>query len=201
VPCSIQDVAGQEALEMQLRENVHRADYKPLELATALTGYKEATGLSIRGLADDLGLKHPFVQAYLDLFKYEDDLKNMVAERPDSLRHARHINKVKDGAYRKKLIQETLNGSRETEIEKKVKGHLQQVRAEEPTPARSVKRLSSINLDNAMDATYRNAYSILDELNHKPDIEKTVKAKLRKKAKELREVVDLIETHLGVRSR
>lgn len=63
-------------LAMQLVENIQRADLTPLERAHAISALKEANELSIREVADRLGISKSMVQRSLELLDLPDDLLN-----------------------------------------------------------------------------------------------------------------------------
>lgn len=63
-------------LSIQLVENLQRSDLTPLERANAISVLKEAHAMSIREVADSLGISKSMVQRSLDLLELPDDLLN-----------------------------------------------------------------------------------------------------------------------------
>lgn len=70
-----QDETGEVTLAKQLVENLQRADLTPLERSHAIGALKEAYGLSIRQVADKLGVSKGMVQRSLDILNLPADLK------------------------------------------------------------------------------------------------------------------------------
>jgi ParB family chromosome partitioning protein len=67
-------------LSMQLVENLQRSDLTPLERAHAIAALKDAHGLSIRDVADKLGISKSMVQRSLDILNLPADLLNALRE-------------------------------------------------------------------------------------------------------------------------
>lgn len=74
------DETGERTLAMQLVENLQRADLSPLERAHAIGALKESYTLSIRDVADKLGVSKSMVQRSLDILELPDDLLNALRE-------------------------------------------------------------------------------------------------------------------------
>ncbi|MCO6430106.1 MAG: ParB/RepB/Spo0J family partition protein [Deltaproteobacteria bacterium] len=72
--------SGERTLAMQLVENLQRADLSPLERAHAIGALKESYSLSIREVADRLGVSKGMVQRSLDILELPDDLLNALRE-------------------------------------------------------------------------------------------------------------------------
>ncbi len=75
-----EDVSGDRTLAMQLVENLQRADLSPLERAHAIGALKEAHSLSVRDIADRLGISKSMVQRSLEILDLPDDLLNALRE-------------------------------------------------------------------------------------------------------------------------
>ena len=82
VMVSEDDVAtsGDTVLAMQLVENLQRDDLTPLERAHAIGALKETYQLSIRQVADKLGVSKGMVQRSLEILELPDDLLNALRE-------------------------------------------------------------------------------------------------------------------------
>ena len=74
------DASDEKTLSMQLVENLQRSDLSPLERAHAVGALKEAHGLSVREVADRIGLSKSVVQRSLDILELPDDLINALRE-------------------------------------------------------------------------------------------------------------------------
>jgi len=83
IPCIIDqdaDQSGDRTLAMQLVENLQRADLSPLERAHAIGALKEAHNLSVRDIAEKLGVSKSLVQRSLEILDLPDDLMNALRE-------------------------------------------------------------------------------------------------------------------------
>ena len=74
------DTSGERTLAMQLVENLQRADLSPLERAHAIGALKETYNLSVRDVAERLGVSKSMVQRSLEILDLPDDLLNALRE-------------------------------------------------------------------------------------------------------------------------
>ena len=74
------DDSGERTLAMQLVENLQRSDLTPLERAHAIGALKETYNLSIREVAERLGISKGMVQRSLEILELPDDLLNALRE-------------------------------------------------------------------------------------------------------------------------
>lgn len=74
------DGNGDRTLAVQLVENIQRDDLTPLERAHAIGALKETFNLSIRDIADKLGVSKAMVQRSLEILELPDDLMNALRE-------------------------------------------------------------------------------------------------------------------------
>ena len=111
IPCEIADHTDSDLIEIGLAENIQRHDLDPLEEARAFQTFIDERGYSIRGLAERIGKDKSYVEDRLKLLQAPDDVQQMVAQRPDSLRAAREIAKLDAPAERAPLIAGVLAGS------------------------------------------------------------------------------------------
>lgn len=74
------DQSGERTLAMQLVENLQRSDLSPLERAHAIGALKETFNLSVRDVAERLGISKSMVQRSLDILELPDDLLNALRE-------------------------------------------------------------------------------------------------------------------------
>ena len=111
VPCEIVRHSDVEMAEIGLAENIQRRDLTPLEEAHALKALMDQQDYSQRELAERLGKSHGYVQHRLDLLRAPEDVQQLVAERPDSLRAARNIARLADPAHRQRLIAAVSDGA------------------------------------------------------------------------------------------
>lgn len=74
------DSSGDRTLAMQLVENIQRADLSPLERAHAIGALKDTYSLSVRDVAEKLGISKSMVQRSLEILELPDDLLNALRE-------------------------------------------------------------------------------------------------------------------------
>lgn len=75
-----EDEKGVRTLSIQLVENLQRSDLTSLERAHAISALKEAHGLSVREVAEQIGISKSMVQRSLDLLDLPDDLLNALRQ-------------------------------------------------------------------------------------------------------------------------
>ncbi|RME61957.1 MAG: ParB/RepB/Spo0J family partition protein [Candidatus Dadabacteria bacterium] len=99
-------------LVFQLTENLQRRDLTPLERAHAIGALKDSTNLSVRELAEKLGISKSSVQRSLDLLELPDDLINALREGVAESKILA-LAKVEDKELRAKLLKAAETVSRE----------------------------------------------------------------------------------------
>ncbi len=114
VPCEIADHSDDDLVEIGLAENIQRRDLDPLEEARALATFIEQRGYSVRRLAERIGKDKSYVEDRLALLRMPEDVRDMVAQRPDSLRAAREISKLGAPEARQPLIGGVVGGALST---------------------------------------------------------------------------------------
>ena len=128
------DERGVRTLSIQLVENLQRSDLTPLERAHAIGALKEAHGLSVRDVAEHLGVSKSMVQRSLELLELPDDLLNALrqgASESKILLLAKIESAEKRAAYLKDL-----DGMPRRELEKHVEeaGHAGPARKIDSSP-------------------------------------------------------------------
>jgi ParB family chromosome partitioning protein len=108
VPCDVAEHTDDELAEIGLAENIQRRDLQPLEEATSFRSLIEQRGYTHARLAERIGKERAYVEDRLALLRVPEDVRQMVSERPDSLRVAREIAKVPSPEERRPLIQAVL---------------------------------------------------------------------------------------------
>ena len=97
------DESGERTLAIQLVENLQRAELTSLERAHAIGALRDAFKLSVRKVADRLGISKSSVQRSLELLELPDDLINALREgAPES--KILELSKVKDLEQRKAYL-------------------------------------------------------------------------------------------------
>ncbi|MCB0317522.1 MAG: ParB/RepB/Spo0J family partition protein [Bdellovibrionales bacterium] len=113
-----QDETGEVTLAKQLVENLQRADLTPLERSHAIGALKEAYGLSIRQVADKLGVSKGMVQRSLDILNLPADLLNALREGASESK-VLLLAKIEDEASRLELLKE-LEGLTRKQLESRI---------------------------------------------------------------------------------
>jgi ParB family transcriptional regulator, chromosome partitioning protein len=110
IPCEIAEHTDEELIEIGLAENIQRRDLDPLEEAEAFRTLITERGYSVRRLAERIGKDKSYVEDRLKVLQTPEDVQQMVAERPDSLRAAREIAKLPSHTDRRPLIEGIVSG-------------------------------------------------------------------------------------------
>jgi ParB family transcriptional regulator, chromosome partitioning protein len=100
--------SDQTVLELAIIENLQREDLHPLDEAAAFGRMQADLRYSYAQIAERLGKSKGYVQNRLRLLQLDDDLRQLVAERPDTLTHVYELAKIPDPAQRKPLIEAVL---------------------------------------------------------------------------------------------
>ncbi len=88
IPCTIRHLSDQEALEVQIAENLQRADISPMEEATAFKSLRDASNYSIEDIALRLGKSSRYVMLRIQLNALIDEFKEMLNAEKLSLSSA-----------------------------------------------------------------------------------------------------------------
>ncbi len=104
VPAIVERFDDSTALEIALIENLQREDLSPLDEAVIYKKMTDQLGYSIRGLAEKLGKDKGYVENRLRLATAPDDIKQMVAQRRDTLAAAYELMKIEDRRKRRALV-------------------------------------------------------------------------------------------------
>ena len=94
----------QTTLELAITENLQREDLHPIDEAVAFGRMQRELGYSYAQIAERLGKSKGYVQNRLRLLQLDEDLQQLVAERPDTLSHVYELAKVIDQTQRRTLI-------------------------------------------------------------------------------------------------
>jgi len=98
------------ALEIALIENLQREDLSPLDEAVIYKKMTDELGYSIRNLAAKLGKDKGYVENRLRLASAPDDVREMVAQRYDTLSAAYELMKLEDKRRRRALAKQVIAG-------------------------------------------------------------------------------------------
>ncbi len=104
VPAIVERFDDATALEIALIENLQREDLSPLDEAVIYKKMTDELGYSIRGLAEKLGKDKGYVENRLRLATAPEDVKQMVAQRRDTLAAAYELMKIDDRRKRRSLV-------------------------------------------------------------------------------------------------
>ena len=98
IPTMIRHADSTAALiELALIENLQRADLTPLEEAGAFGHMQQELGYSYDQIGQRVGKSKGYVMNRMRLLRLDDDLRDLVAERPDTLSHVIHLEKLAPG--------------------------------------------------------------------------------------------------------
>jgi ParB family chromosome partitioning protein len=110
IPAIVERFDDATALEIALIENLQREDLSPLDEAFIYNKMTTELGYSIRGLAGKLGKDKGYVENRLRLANAPDDVKEMVAQRYDTISAAYELLKVEEKRKRRALVKRVLSG-------------------------------------------------------------------------------------------
>jgi ParB family transcriptional regulator, chromosome partitioning protein len=108
-------------IELALIENLQRADLHPLEEACAFGVMRAELGYSYRKIAERVGRSKGYVENRLKLLDLDDDLQQLVHDRPDTLMHVVELAKVPDLTARATLIAAVREGLSYPETQARVR--------------------------------------------------------------------------------
>lgn len=156
IPAIIRDEASDKALlELALIENLQRADLTPLEEAAAFGQMQGELGYTYDQIGQRIGKSKGYVMNRMRLLRLDDDLRDLVAERPDSLSHIIHLEKLPH-EQREALVAAVRDDDLSlAEVRRQVEQRLSPSPAAQPTPERTEPFLRK-NDEHAPDTT-RNA--------------------------------------------
>ncbi|HLQ04087.1 MAG TPA: ParB/RepB/Spo0J family partition protein [Verrucomicrobiae bacterium] len=110
IPAIVERFDDATALEIALIENLQREDLSPLDEAVIYKKMTDELGYSIRQLAGKLGKDKGYVENRLRLANAPDDVREMVAQRYDTLSAAYELMKIDNIRRRKALAKQMLAG-------------------------------------------------------------------------------------------
>jgi ParB family chromosome partitioning protein len=110
IPAIVERFDDATALEIALIENLQREDLSPLDEAIIYKKMTGELGYSIRNLAAKLGKDKGYVENRLRLASAPDDVRDMVAQRYDTLSAAYELMKLDNARRRKNLAKQIIAG-------------------------------------------------------------------------------------------
>ncbi|MBW3635024.1 MAG: ParB/RepB/Spo0J family partition protein [Armatimonadetes bacterium] len=116
LPCSLQDVSGDDAFEIAYYANAFSTQMSDLDHAKALLRIKKRHNLSYNELAARTKHSRDYIRTRLKAVA-EDDTLPILEERPDAIWIVRRINQVEKGDFRDGLIAAALKGATKEDIE------------------------------------------------------------------------------------
>ena len=99
-----EDADHRTMVELALIENIQRQDLHPLDEATAFAQLKEDLGYSYSDIAAQIGKSKSYVTNRMRLLQLDDDLRALVAARPDTIKHVYELARISDPALRATLV-------------------------------------------------------------------------------------------------
>ena len=110
IPAIVERFDDATALEIALIENLQREDLSPLDEAVIYKKMTDELGYSIRQLAGKLGKDKGYVENRLRLANAPDDVREMVAQRYDTISAAYELMKLDNARRRRALAKQMLEG-------------------------------------------------------------------------------------------
>jgi len=110
VPAIVERFDDATALEIALIENLQREDLSPLDEAVIYKKMTDELGYSIRNLATKLSKDKGYVENRLRLASAPDDVRDMVAQRYDTLSAAYELMKLENKRRRQSLAKQIIAG-------------------------------------------------------------------------------------------
>ena len=110
IPSIVERFDDATALEIALIENLQREDLSPLDEALIYKKMTEELGYSVRNLATKLGKDKGYVENRLRLATAPEDVREMVAQRYDTLSAAYELMKLDDKRRRRALAKQVIAG-------------------------------------------------------------------------------------------
>jgi len=98
IPVFVRDITDQEALEIGVVENVHRADLNPMEEALAYKSLHTQFGRTQEDVAKAVGKSRPYIANMLRLLNLPESVQKYLAEGKITTGHARAIVAAPDPA-------------------------------------------------------------------------------------------------------
>jgi len=109
IPVFLRPWDDQELLYVALVENIVREDLTPQERAATVGRMHEELGLSVREIARRINKPKSWVEDHLALHRAPEDVRQMVAARPNSMRIARLIAPLPDKEVRLALEEKVID--------------------------------------------------------------------------------------------
>jgi ParB family transcriptional regulator, chromosome partitioning protein len=110
IPAIVERFDDATALEIALIENLQREDLSPLDEAVIYKKMTDELGYSIRNLATKLSKDKGYVENRLRLASAPDDVRDMVAQRYDTLSAAYELMKLENKRRRQSLAKQIIGG-------------------------------------------------------------------------------------------
>ena len=108
IPAIVERFDDSTALEIALIENLQREDLSPLDEAVIYKKMTDELGYSIRNLATKLSKDKGYVENRLRLASAPDDVRDMVAQRYDTLSAAYELMKLENKRRRQSLAKQII---------------------------------------------------------------------------------------------
>lgn len=122
VPVVLGDYSRQQSMEIQLIENIQRADLNPIEEAKAYQKLIKEFGLRQEDLAQRVSKNRATITNSMRLLKLDDEVQEMLASGEISSGHARALLAIKDKEAQRALAKKIAgNGLSVRQVEKLVK--------------------------------------------------------------------------------
>ena len=104
LPVSVQQLTNEDMITLAITENIQRSDLTPLEEGDTYRLMIEQLGYTQEQIAQEIGKDRGYVVNRLRAARAPDDVRALVAAKPDTLRAVAYLVKIQDPARRAELI-------------------------------------------------------------------------------------------------
>ena len=104
LPVSVQQLTNEDMITLAITENIQRSDLTPLEEGDTYRLMIEQLGYTQEQIAQEIGKDRGYVVNRLRAARAPDDVRALIAAKPDTLRAVAYLVKIQDPARRAELI-------------------------------------------------------------------------------------------------
>jgi ParB family chromosome partitioning protein len=110
LPVSVQQLTNEDMITLAITENIQRSDLTPLEEGDTYRLMIEQLGYTQEQIAQEIGKDRGYVVNRLRAARAPDDVRALVAAKPDTLRAVAYLVKIVDPIRRAELISQLQTG-------------------------------------------------------------------------------------------
>lgn len=110
LPVIIKDLSDQDMVAFAVTENIQREDLTPLEEGKTFSLMTETMGMTLEQVASTVKKSESYVRNRRRVAMAPEDIQQLVARKPDSLRAVIYLLKIEDKSTRAKIIDLLIQG-------------------------------------------------------------------------------------------